>query len=209
MATKITRLKSQLNQSYTTNAAAFRAKWNIIQTRFDQIEIPERIKGTIVEKWLRYWRGLGIDYRDVFANVGQQMKEKPIRSSIYCSLIAATWYSAKHNPSEIEFYDRLRKHNTEMILVNQTCHNTVSAEHLKFLERSVNAGIVRKLNLGVCSMLWLDNYDKAIALYQATCTYTQPDYLTWYKRVIDIGFLDKWWKLEEKMIDYDVNEANI
>lgn len=209
MATKITRLRSQLTQSYTTNASTIRAKWDNIQTRLDQIKIPERFKGTIVEKWLGYWRGLFIDYRDVFLNVGKQMKEKPIRASIYGSLIAATWYSAKHNPSEIDFYDRLRKYNTELILVNPACQNRVSAEYLTFVERSVNEGLVRKLNLGVCSLLWLDNYDKAVALYQATCTYTKPDYLTWHKRVIDVGFLDKWWTLEEKMVNYDVNEENI
>lgn len=209
MATKIIRLKSQLTQSYTSNASAFRAKWNSIQTRLDQIEIPERYKGTIVEKWLRYWRGLCIDYRDVFVNVGRQAKEKPIRASIYGSLMAAAWYSAKHNPSERDFHDRLRKHNTDLILVNEVCHNPASAEYLKFLERSLNEGIIRRMNLGVCSLLWLDNYDKAVALYQATCKYTQPDYLTWHKRVIDVGFLDKWWTLEEKMIDYDVNGADV
>lgn len=209
MATKITRLRSQLTQAYTTNASAFRTKWNNIQTRLDQMEVPERFKGTVVEKWLRYWRGLCIDYRDVFMNVGQQMKEKPIRASIYGGLMAATWYSAKHNPSYIDFYDRLRKHNTDIILVNHDCHNPVSAEYLTFLERSLNEGIVRKLNLGVCSLLWLDNYDRAVALYKATCKYTQPDYLTWHDRVIDVGFLDKWWILEEKMTDYDVNEAKI
>lgn len=209
MATKITRLRLHLTQSYTTNASAFRAKWNHIQTRLNQIDIPERFKGTIVEKWLGYWRGLCIDYRDVFVNAGQQMKEKPIRASIYGSLLAATWYSARHNPSETDFYDRLRKHNAEMILVNRVCQNPVSVDYLTFVERSVNEGIVRKLNLGVCSLLWLDNYDKAVALYQATCTYTQPDLLTWHNRVIDVGFLDKWWTLEEKMIDYDVNEDNV
>lgn len=209
MATKIPRLRSQLTQSYTKNASAFRAKWNIVQTRLDQIAIPERFKGTVVEKWLRYWRGLCIDYGDVFANVGQQMKKKPIRASIYASLIAATWYCARHNPSETEFFDRLRKYNAEMILVNPVCHKPTSVEHLIFVERSLNEGIIRKLNLGVCTLLWLDNYDKSVALYQATCTYTQPDYLTWHKRVIEVGFLDKWWTLEEKMVDYDVNENNI
>lgn len=201
MATKITRLRSQLTQSYTT-------KWNTIQTRLDQIELPERFKGTIVEKWLRYWRGLCIDYRDVFISVAKQMKEKPIRASIYSSLIAASYYSAKHNPSENDFYDRLRKYHTDMILVNQVCHNPASAEYLQFLERSMNEGILRKLSLGVCSLLWLDNYDKTVALYQATCSYTKPDFKTWHHRIVDVGFMDKWWTLEKKMMNYDVTEDN-
>lgn len=209
MATKITRLRLQLAQSYAKNTSAVREKWTSMQLRLGQIELPERFKGTVVEKWATYWRGLCSDYRDVFLNVGKQIKEKPIRASVYGTMMGAAWYAAKHNPSERDFYDRLRKYNADLVLVNPVCLNPVSADYLTFVERSRNEGIVRKLNLGICSLLWLDNYDRAVALYQATCTYTQPDYLTWHQRIIDVGFLDKWWTLEKKMLDYDVNEANV
>lgn len=209
MATKLFRWRSQLTQSYMMNSSLVKAKVEIVQNRINSIAIPERFKGTIVEKWLLYWKGLCIDYRDVFLNVGKQIKEKPLRSSIYGTIGASTYYSFKHNPSETDFIEQLRIHNANMILVDPSCHNPVSSQYLVFLERCYNAKIVRRLSIGVCSLLWIDDYDRALGLYKATCQYTKPEYLTWHNRIVDVGFLDKWWKIEQKMQDYDVNEGNL
>lgn len=208
MATKLLRLRTQFVQSYTTNSSSLKTKLNAIQSRLNNFEVPERFKGTVVEKWMSYWKGVVNDYRDVFLDVGKQMKEKPIRASIYSALGASAIYSFKHNPSECDFTEQLREYNNKMVLVDPVCHNSTSSQYLIFLERCCNEGIIRRLNIGLCSVMWLDNYDRAINLYKATCSYTQPELLTWHKRIIDIGFLDKWWQVKRKMIDYDINDDN-
>lgn len=208
MATKLLRLRTQLAQSYTTNSSTLRTKLDAIQSKFINFEVPERFKGTVVEKWLGYWKGVTNDYRDVVLDVGKQMKERPIKAAIYCTLGASAIYSFKHNPSERDFIEQLRVYNNKMILVDPVCHNAVSSQYLTFLERCYNEGIVRRLNIGICSVLWLDNYDHAISLYKATCSYTKPELLTWHQRIIDVGFLDKWWKVNDKMTDYDINDNN-
>lgn len=208
MASKLLRLRTQFTQSYATNSSFLKTRFNAFQSRVNSFEVPERFKGTVVEKWLLYWKGLYIDYRDVFINVGKQMKEKPVRASLYSTLGASAVYSFKHNPSETDLIEQLRVYNTQMMLVDPVCQNPVSSQYLTFLERCYNEGIVRRLNVGVCSLLWLDNYDRAVNLYKATCSYTKPELLSWHNRIIDIGFLDKWWKIEEKMKDFDINEEN-
>lgn len=208
MATKLLRLRTQLTQSYTTNSSLIKTKFSAVQSRFNNIEVPERFKGTVVEKWLAYWKGLVTDYRDVFLDVGKQMKEKPIRAAFYGAIGGSAVYSCKHNPNENDFIEQLRTCNTKMILMAPECHNPTTSEHLIFLERCYNEGIIRRLSVGIFSVLWLDNYDRAMSLYKATCEYTKPDLLTWHNRIIDVGFLDKWWKIDEKMIDYDINEQN-
>lgn len=209
MATKILRLRSQILQSYSTNSSMVRSKFDAIQNKMNNFELPERYKGTVVEKWLKYWKGLSIDYRDVFIDACKNIKEKPIRSSIYGGIGASIVYCSKHNPSETDFINDLRLHNANLILVNEVCHNPVSSQYLTFLERCYNEKIVRRLNIGVASLLWLDNFDRAVCLYKAICPHTKIELSKWHQRIIDIGFLDKWWNLEEKMIDYDVNEANL
>lgn len=209
MATKLLRLRTQFTQSYTTNSSLLKTKFTAIQSRINNFEVPERFKGTIVEKWMQYWKGLVTDYRDVFLGVIQQSKEKPIRAAIYGGLGGAAVYSYKHNPNETDFIEQLRLYNIKMVLLDPVCQNRVSSQYLIFLERCYNEGIVRKLNLGIFSLLWLDNFDRALGLYKATCPFTQPELLTWHNRIIDVGFLDKWWKIEEKMIDYDINEDNL
>lgn len=209
MATKLFRLRTQLTQSYTTNSSLLKTKIDAIQSRVNNFEVPERFKGTVVEKWLSYWKGLVTDYRDVFLNVLKQTKDKPIRSTIYGGLIGSAIYSYKHNPSEMDFIEQLRANNTKMVLIASDCLNPVSSQYLIFLERCYNEGIVRRLNVGIFSLLWLADYDRAVNLFKATCSYTKPELLTWHQRVIDVGFLDKWWKIDEKMIDYDINENSL
>lgn len=206
MATKLLRLRTQISQSYTTNSSLIKTRIDAVQSKFNNFEVPERFKGTIVEKWLLYWKGLVIDYRDVFLDVGKQMKEKPLKASIYGTLGASMVYSFKHNPTETDFIEQLRSYNAKMVLIDPVCHSPSSSQYLTFLERCYNEGIVRRLSVGVFSMLWIDNYDRALGLYKATCKFTKPDLLTWHNRIIDIGFCNKWWKIDEKMIDYDVNE---
>lgn len=209
MATKLFRWRNQFTQSYTTNSSYLKTKLEIVQNRINNVTIPERYKGTVVEKWLLYWKGLLNDYSDVFIDVGKHIRDKPIRSSIYAAFGASIIYCAKHNPSETDFIEKLRYHNADMILVDKSCHNPISSKYLVFLERCYNEKIIRRLNIGIGSFLWIDDYDRALGLYKVTCKYTKPDYLTWHKRIIDVGFMDKWWKLEEKMIDYDVNGENL
>lgn len=209
MATKLIRLITQFTQSYTTNSSLLKTKFSAIQSRINNFEVPERFKGTVVEKWIQYWKGLITDYRDVFLGVIQQSKERPIRAAIYGGLTTSMVYSFKHNPKETDFIEQLRSHNIKMVMIDPVCQNPVSSQYLTFVERCYNEGIVRRLNLGIFSLLWLDNYDRALGLYKTTCKFTQPELLSWHKRIIDIGFFDKWWKIEKKMIDFDINEDNL
>ncbi len=186
---------------------AFKTRLNAIETSIsNKFVFPEKYKGTIYEKWTRYWQHLGIDYKDVFVNVAKQMKEKPILASIYCTTGGAFYYCVKTNPSEEDFILQLRNYNAEAVLVHDSCLNTNCTDYIKFIEQCYNQGIVRHLSLGFISFLWLDNYDHDASLYKAVCTYTDPQYLTFHERVIDVGFLNKWWNLSKKMTDYDVND---
>lgn len=209
MATRIFRMKSQLIQSIDSSTSIIKSKLNTVQTVVNRIELPDRFKGTIVEKWAGYWKNLSRDYRDVAVGVGEQIKQKPLRSAVYGTLAGAAYYCAKHNPDERDFAEKLKRFNADLVLVHESCQNPSSAQYVKFIEQAQNAGIIRIWNFGVVSFMWLDNYDEALGVYKATCTYLQSEYLTLYQRIIDVGFLDKWWKLEQRMIDFDINEANL
>lgn len=185
---------------------AVKTKLNAIETSVSsKLVFPEKYKGTIYEKWARYWQQLGIDYKDVFVNVAQQMKEKPILASVYCTTGGILYYCVKNNPTEEDFRIQLRNYNANAVLVPDSCLNNVSTDYIKFIEECYNQGIIRHLSLGFISFLWLDNYDSSASLYKATCKYTGPQYLKFHERVIDVGFLNKWWNLSKKMTDYDVN----
>lgn len=209
MATKIFRIKNQLVQTLDNGSNLVKSKYNSVQSVVNNIELPERFKGGLVEKWAKYWKHLYIDYRDVFVNTGTHMKEHPIKTAFYGITGSAAYYFTKRNPSEADFFNQLRQFNTDMVLVHPTCHKPEAAEYLRFLEQCNNAGILRRFTFGVFSVIWLDNYSRAVSMYKANCTYLKPQYLTWHQRIIDVGVLGRWRKLEQKMIDFDVNDENL
>ncbi|XP_033215689.1 mitochondrial import inner membrane translocase subunit Tim29 [Belonocnema kinseyi] len=170
-------------------------------------ETSARFKGTFLERWGKYWKNLYIDYRDVAVDVVKDFKARPVRSSVYIALLGSSYYLSQHNPDTSSYRDQLIQNEAKLMQVGRFIRNPVSENYVTWVEQCFNEGIVRRLNLGIISFMWLDNFDRATAVYKATCPYLKPRYLTFYQRIIDIGFMDRWWLLEEKMHDYDVNQA--
>jgi hypothetical protein len=122
-------------------------------------------------------------------------------------VLGGCFYFNQYNPDETMFREQLLQSNAKLIQVGEPIRNPVSTQHIKWLEQCYNEGIMRRLNLGILSLIWLDNYNKDCSLYKAVCPYLKPRYMTFYERIVDIGFLGNWWLLELKMKDYDINEA--
>ncbi|XP_055380500.1 mitochondrial import inner membrane translocase subunit Tim29 [Condylostylus longicornis] len=176
-----------------------------IKLNLTNAKMPERFKGTIVEKWVNYWKQLGIDYKEAGTSFYEEAKAKPVKTSIYTSIGMLIYFSSKKNPSETDFIENLRNYNNDLVLVHESCHKPESSNHVKFIQRCFNEGILRRLSLGFISFMWVADYDKGVSVYKAICPHLQPEYLTFHKRIIDVGFWGKWWNLQNKMVDYDVN----
>lgn len=184
------------------------ATWKNLALKLPNIPkpyLPERFKGTIVEKWAKYWDGLIHDYAEVFRDTVKQSKEKPYRTALYFSIASGLYYAGKNNPTEMDFRDQVVEYQNLFGLVGKPVRNPNSEVYLKTLENWYNAGVIRRFSLGFFSIMWLDNYDKDVGLYKAQCEYLKPSYLTFHERIIDVGFLNRFWNLERKMEDYDMN----
>lgn len=181
--------------------------FNNVLHKVKNFETPEKLKGTVVEQWGIYWKSVCIDYTNTVVDVVNHCKTRPINASIYATLLATGVYLHKHNPDENSFKEQLLQSTIKLMQVGEAVRNPVSENHVKWLGQCYNEGIIRRMNLGIISLIWLDNYDEICSSYKANCPYLQVKYTTFYERVIDFGILDKWWVLESKMKDYDVNEA--
>ncbi|XP_035743695.1 mitochondrial import inner membrane translocase subunit Tim29-like [Vespa mandarinia] len=183
----------------------FYLKFNKVINTIKNNGMSERFKGTILEHWGNYWKNLYIDYKEVTIDTIKDCKSHPIRTSIYSTVLGSTYYLYKHNPDEDSFREHLLENAIKLMQVGETIRNEISVQHVEILEKYYNEGIVRRFSIGILSIIWLDNYDKECSLYKAVCPYLKPRYLNFYERIIDIGFLDRWWILDRKMIDYDIN----
>lgn len=168
--------------------------------------LPERFKGTIVERWARYWKFLMIDYREVAFSVGRDARAKPVKTLFYVGTGSAAYYCARNNPDEEDYAKEIKHYQHEMGLLPESMQNRAAKDHLLAVERCYAAGLVRRLNLGVATVMWRHNYNSALDIYKANCSYVGPDWSRFGERILDVGFLNRFWILSRKMEDFDVDE---
>ncbi|KAM7337550.1 hypothetical protein ACRRTK_003669 [Alexandromys fortis] len=62
--------------------------------------------------------------------------------------------------------------------------------------------------LGLCSLVYEAPFDAQAGLCQARCRYLQPCWIDIQSRVLDVGFVGRWWILENHMRGCDINETS-
>lgn len=115
------------------------------------------------------------------------------------------FYMLETNPDSRSYYTTLLESADDAILVSEANLNPTADQRLTLLRQSYNEGTVRCLNLGLFSLIWLANYHPDCGIYPSQCEYLKPGVLNFHKRVIDVGFLGKWWNIRRYMIDFDIN----
>lgn len=90
-------------------------------------------------------------------------------------------------------------------LVHPESQNQKSVKYFRYLEKCRNDDTLRVTSLGLFSILWIHDHSTKLATPDAVCKYLEPEYKTFYKRIIDIGFLNKWWNIQNNLKDYDVD----
>ncbi|XP_014213601.1 mitochondrial import inner membrane translocase subunit Tim29 [Copidosoma floridanum] len=167
--------------------------------------ISSQMKETFTKKFLKNWINLYSDYKEVVVEVIENCRIYPMRTTAHVSVVGLVCYCLVSNPDEVIFRDQLISNTLKLVLISEEVRNPISASYLKWLQQNLNEGLIKRLNLGIISFLWLDNYDSKCVAYKATCQYLKPEYSTWNRRVIDVGFLNNWWILNNSMKDYDIN----
>jgi hypothetical protein len=145
------------------------------------------------------------DYKMVVIETGQDMKERPIKAGIYIGLLGAIGFLGKTNPSEGSFREELLENMDELLLIGEPIRNPNSDGHMQKLMWCYNNDQIRRLNLGVCSLMWQDNFAKEVDLFEAQCKPLKVGWLDMKERVLDIGIAGRWLWLNKAMIDYDIN----
>ncbi|CAG9859019.1 unnamed protein product [Phyllotreta striolata] len=186
--------KAYSNAIFVTN------EWKEAAQRFNR-----KIKGTFMEKWVIYWKQLARDYSDVAVNLKTEMQRKPLKSAVYITGLSTVCYCIGHNPDMRTFRAKYVECANELALVNRSLANSVAVDHLKYIEKCYNSNLIRYANLGILSIIWVDNYSEDCDTYECKCSYLQVPYRRFTERILDVGFLNTWWVISRKMLDYDIN----
>ncbi|KAF7415204.1 hypothetical protein HZH68_003693 [Vespula germanica] len=117
----------------------FYLKINKVISTVKNYGMPEKFKGTILERWGNYWKNLYIDYKEVTIETIKDCKSHPIRTSIYST--GSTYYLYKHNPDEDSFREHLLENAIKLMQVGETIRNEISVQHVEILEKYYNEGL--------------------------------------------------------------------
>jgi len=186
--------------------SSFIKKSESLRSRF---QLPERLKGGRIERYTNYWKGVATDYKEAIKELNQSCREKPIKTVTVGTTFLSAWYANRHNPDEKSFSELLVRVNNDLTMVSELCRNNTSAQHQFEVVRAQNAGILRHWNLGLCSIIWRDNYSADYSHVKSRCKYLTVGYTDILfkepERIVDIGFLGNWWFTKKAMEEYDVN----
>ncbi|KAK9884474.1 hypothetical protein WA026_007317 [Henosepilachna vigintioctopunctata] len=167
--------------------------------------IEQKIKGTIWEKWLFYWKSVLRDYKDVAVGLKVEAKEKPKKAAGILTGFTFLAISAASNPNATSFRAKHIECINDLALVPQSIVNPTSITYSRYIEQCYNADLIRYRSFGLFSIIWVDTSSDKCKNYASTCEYLRWRYRYFNKQFIDIGFLGIWWVISRKMLDYDIN----
>ncbi|XP_053318706.1 mitochondrial import inner membrane translocase subunit Tim29 [Spea bombifrons] len=153
-----------------------------------------------------WFKGLIHDYGEACKDIVTGAKERPGKAAFYISLLAGVGVCSSKAPSEDSFQCSLLEASSSLLLLSPWTRSGKSDQHVQKLITLTNHGRLRHLNFLLFSIVYEAPYDPDVDLYPAHCPHLQPRWFDFPSRVLDVGFFGRWWFLQSKMKDYDVNE---
>lgn len=184
-------------------AAALKRLWS--QSR--------RKKGDAVAAKPTAWTRLGAwarallrDYAEACGDAAAATRARPVRAAVYVGLLGGAAACFALAPSEAAFEEALLDASGSLLLLAPATRNRDSEAFLQRLLWLRGRGRLRHVNLGLCSLVYEAPYDAQASLYQARCRYLQPRWAEFPDRILDVGFVGRWWVLGARMHDCDIND---
>ncbi|XP_028909187.1 mitochondrial import inner membrane translocase subunit Tim29 [Ornithorhynchus anatinus] len=163
----------------------------------------ERLRGSRVGAWCR---ALLLDYAEACRDAAKAARERPGRAGLYASLVGGAALCYRRAPTESSFEVALLDASASLLVLAPRTRNRTAEDHVQRLLWLRNRGQWRYLNLVFCSLVYEAPFAPEARLYRAQCEHLAPGWTEFPGRVLDVGFLGRWWTLDAKMKDFDINE---
>merc|ERR1719187_35467 len=145
------------------------------------------------------------DYKEALIEFRGNMRAKPVKSFIYGGLLTSGIFFSYNNPDERNFKINFMDNANDLVMVSDKVRNGGCESLQNYLARGFNADLLRRTNFGVCSVMWVDDYSSELGSAASQCEYLKPGWLDMRYRIVDVGFMNRWWISHNKMVDFDVN----
>ncbi|XP_073510318.1 mitochondrial import inner membrane translocase subunit Tim29 [Phyllobates terribilis] len=163
--------------------------------------------GRMKDKKMVIWtRSLLRDYKEACKDIVVGARERPLKASVYLSLLAGVGVCSSKAPSEDSFQCSLLEASASLLLLSPWTRSGTSDGHVQRLLDLSHQGRLRHVKLLCLSLMYEAPYSPDCDLYNTQCPHLQPRLADFPARVLDVGFFGHWWLLRNKMKDFDINE---
>ncbi|XP_037332942.2 mitochondrial import inner membrane translocase subunit Tim29 isoform X1 [Pungitius pungitius] len=162
-----------------------------------------RLKNSKAGVWVR---GLVSDYIAACREIVVGSWERPLKASAYASVLAGAWACSYTRPDRSSFEATLLEYSNRLGLLSPWIRSGTTDGHVQSLVKLRNEGRLRHASLGVLSLVYRSDHDLDTTLYEAQCSSLAAPWRELPHRILDVGFVGRWWVLDSKMKDYDINE---
>lgn len=169
------------------------------------VETKAEPKKSFREKLRTFAIQLKDDYVEVFWDTYEECKTKPGKATAYLILLSGLGYLAWSTPDEKSFHGELTAYENELDFISPAIRNPTSEEYIHQVKKLKMWGRLRYQSFGFFSIMWKHDESEESGIYKVFCKYTKPRWSEVRERLVDFGAMGKWWILEEKMTDYDIN----
>ncbi|XP_061741280.1 mitochondrial import inner membrane translocase subunit Tim29 [Nerophis ophidion] len=163
----------------------------------------EKLKTSKAGVWSR---SLASDYKEACREMVVGMYERPVKASVYASLLGGAFACFFSKPDKSSFDAALLERSGQLGLLSSWIRSGNSDKHVQNLLKLRNEGRLRHINLGLLSLVYFADHDPDSTLYEAQCSSLSVLWRNLPGRVMDVGFAGHWWILDSKMANFDVNE---
>ncbi|XP_012889399.1 PREDICTED: uncharacterized protein C19orf52 homolog [Dipodomys ordii] len=125
---------------------------------------------------------------------------------VYVGLLGGAATCCALAPGEEAFEEALLDASGSLLLLAPATRNRDAETFVQRLLWLRGRGRLRHVNLGLCALVYEAPFDAQASLYQARCRHLQPRWVDFPGRILDVGFVGRWWILGTRMRDCDVND---
>ncbi|XP_077476206.1 mitochondrial import inner membrane translocase subunit Tim29 [Stigmatopora argus] len=162
-----------------------------------------KIKDSKAGTWSR---SLLSDYKEACSEMVVGMWEHPVKASVSFTVLGGVFACFSSKPDYSSFEAALLKHANQLGLLSSWIRNATSDSHVQSLLQLRNEGRLFHVNLGLLSLIYFTDHSPDTTLYEAHCSSLAKQWREFPRCIMDVGFVGRWWNLDSKMTNYDINE---
>lgn len=164
-------------------------------------QVPARIWNSVRD----YLRNVYVDYKTVLLETAVAVQQKPHKGLLGFGIISSMYYAYRTNPSLNDFICALNANRLRVLLLSDLIRNPTADQYLNSVMQLFNEDRIRWMNCVFFTVIYRSEFSRADSTYEARCKILQPRWWQFHERVVDVGAFNLWFKLDQAMIDYDVN----